>query len=87
MIEGISMDTILTVGITVILAVAGPFIAKQRGTISELRILLASISNALEDGRITESEVRVIIAAAKPLLMKHKIGIPEPKFTKGPANT
>ena len=83
MIEGLTTDTIVMAAITVILAVAGPFIAKQRGTINELRYLLMAISGALEDGKITEKEVRVIIAAAKPLLMKHKIGIPQPKFPKG----
>ena len=86
MIEGITTDTILMAAITVILAVAGPFLAKQKSTISELKYLLMTISAAIEDGKITEKEVRLIILAARPILLKNKLNVPVPKFPKGSGN-
>ena len=86
MIEGISTDTILTLIITVILAVAGPYLAKQRQnvgklthTVEDLTFVLKSLNFALEDGKMDQKDTRTLIASIAPILLKYSIRPPDMK--------
>lgn len=86
MIEGITTDTILTLVITVILAVAGPYLAKQRKnvgklttTVEDLTYVLTTLNLALEDGKMDQRDTRLLINSIAPILLKYKLRPPDMK--------
>lgn len=93
MIEGITTDTLLTVGITIILAIAGPYLAKQKQkvnnlthTVEDLTHVLKSLNLALEDGELNQKDTRILVAGLAPILLKYGLRPPDIKGYGGPSN-
>ena len=91
MIEGITNDTLLTIVATVILAVAGPYLAKQKQninklnhTVDDLTHVLKSINLALEDGELNQKDTRIFVAGLAPILYKYGLRPPDIKGYEGP---